>query len=295
MKKKYGRYHRVMSISFLIPAAVMILIFTAIPLGWNVGLSFFEWNGNSAMKFVGLQNYLDIWNGPTIRITFQRSIKLALIMTAVAMLLGMVYAFLLYRLSQKKQAVFRFILFSPAMLPMTVIGVLFVFVLSSKGLLNGFLGLVGLESLQKAWLVDPKVSLWVIGIIAGWRQSGVIMMMVMAAMLSIPESLFESAKLEGAGYAVQIRTIILPLIKPTLRLLLSTTVLNGFKSYDIIYAMTEGGPGEFTYTASMKLIQMGFGYNRFGTAAAIGTVLIIVVTIFVVLARFLMRGETYEF
>ena len=295
MKNKYGRYHKILSISFLLPAGVMILIFTAVPLFWNVGLSFFEWNGNSTMKFVGLQNYLDIWNEATILVTFKRSVQLALVMTAVSMILGMLYSVLLYRLSQKGQAFFRFIFFSPAMLPMTVVGVLFVFVLSAKGLLNGFLGVLGLESLQMAWLVDPKVSLWVIGIIAGWRQSGVVMMMIMAAMLSIPDSLFESAKLEGADYAVQVRTIILPLIKPTIRLLLSTTLLNGFKSYDIIYAMTEGGPGEFTYTASMKLIQMGFGYNRFGTAAAIGTLLIIVVTIFVVLARYLMRGETYEF
>lgn len=220
---------------------------------------------------------------------------LAVIATTVSMLLGMLYAFLLYRLREREQRFFRFVFFSPAMIPMTVTGLLFVFVLSSNGLLNALLSVLGLESFQHAWLADPKIALWVLGIVQGWKGCGVTMMLCTTAILALPDSLYECAKLEGANYLQQVRIIMLPLIKPTLKLLLSMTLMSSFKSYDIVYAMTKGGPAEYTYTVPMKIIQVGFTYNEFGTAAALGTVLIIVASIFVVGARFALRGETYEY
>lgn len=181
------------------------------------------------------------------------------------------------------------------MLPMTVTGLLFVFVLSSNGLLNGLLSLLGLESLQHAWLADPKVALWVLGIVQGWKGCGVIMILCTTAILALPSSLYECARLEGANYWQQVRIIMLPLIKPTLKLLLSMTVMSAFKSYDIVYAMTKGGPAEYTYTTPMKIVQLGFSYNEYGTAAALGTILVIVASVFVIGARFALRGETYEY
>lgn len=273
----------------------MILVFMIIPLGWNFVLSFFEWNGNSDMTFIGLQNYLEIFTAAPIAVTLKRSTMMALLSTAIAMGLGILYSLLLYRLRKKEQAVYRFIFFGPSMMPMTVIGLLFVFVLSSRGLLNGILGALGLEGLQHAWLADPGISLWVMGIIQGWRQAGVIMIICSAAIMSLPSSLFECGKLEGARYWDEVRLIILPLIKPTLKLILSLILLQSFKTYDMVYVMTGGGPGEFSYTAPMKLIQLGFSYNKYGTAAALGTVLTVIVTVFVVAARYLLRGEEYEY
>lgn len=181
------------------------------------------------------------------------------------------------------------------MLPMTVTGLLFVFVLSSNGLLNALLSILGLESLQHAWLADPNIALWVLGIVQGWKGCGVTMMLCTTAILALPDSLYECARLEGANYWQQVRIIMLPLIKPTLKLLLSMTVMSSFKSYDIIYAMTKGGPGEFTYTTPMKIIQLGFTFNEYGTAAALGTVLVLLASFFVLVARFALRGETYEY
>lgn len=121
------------------------------------------------------------------------------------------------------------------------------------------------------------------------------MMLCTTAILALPDSLYECARLEGANYWQQVRIIMLPLIKPTLKLLLSMTVMSSFKSYDIIYAMTKGGPGEFTYTTPMKIIQLGFTFNEYGTAAALGTVLVLLASFFVLVARFALRGETYEY
>lgn len=248
------------------------------------------------MQFVGVDNFVSLMTTKAVTSTMRKSVFIALISTLVAMVLGVLYALFLYRLRRWEQITFRFIFFSPAMLPLSVVGILFIFVFSNdNGILNSLLSAVGLEELRKAWLGDPSVSLWVIAIVQGWRQSGVIMIMVTTALLALPKSLFENGALEGTNYWDDVRYIMLPLIKPSINLLLSTTLMGGFKTYDMVYAMTKGGPGEMTYTVPMKIIQMGFSYNRYGEAAALGTVLTVIATAFILVARYAMRGETYEY
>lgn len=296
MKRRKIKKQTAIGIIFLLPAAIFIFVFMLLPLVWNFGLSFFEWNGNSAVKFVGTENFKMLFTTKAVSSSISKSIFIALISTAVGMGLGILYALLLYRLRKKEQTVFRFIFFSPAMLPLSVVGILFIFVFASdSGILNNLLAAVGLESLQHAWLGDPKLSLWVIAIVQGWRQAGVIMILTTTAILALPQSLFENGRLEGSSYWADVRYIILPLIKPSINLLLSMMLMAGFKTYDMVYAMTKGGPGEMTYTTPMKIIQLGFSYNRYGQAAALGTILTVIATVFILVARYAMRGETYEY
>lgn len=296
MKTKKLSKQTIIGLLFLAPAAFFIILFMIVPLVWNFCLSFVQWDGISSMQFVGVDNFVSLMTTKAVTSTMRKSVFIALISTLVAMVLGVLYALFLYRLRRWEQITFRFIFFSPAMLPLSVVGILFIFVFSNdNGILNSLLSAVGLEELRKAWLGDPSVSLWVIAIVQGWRQSGVIMIMVTTALLALPKSLFENGALEGTNYWDDVRYIMLPLIKPSINLLLSTTLMGGFKTYDMVYAMTKGGPGEMTYTVPMKIIQMGFSYNRYGEAAALGTVLTVIATAFILVARYAMRGETYEY
>lgn len=296
MKTGKIRKQTMMGWLFLAPAAVFIVVFMIVPLVWNFGLSFFQWDGLAPMEFVGINNFVSLLTTRNVTASIRRSVFIALVSTAIAMGLGIIYALFLYRLRRWEQTVFRFIFFSPAMLPLSVVGVLFIFVFSNdNGILNGLLGAIGLEELQKAWLGNPDTALWVVGIVQGWRQSGVILVLVATALLSLPKSLFENGALEGTNYWQDIRFIMFPLIKPSIKLLLSTTLIGGFKTYDMVYTMTKGGPGEMTYTVPLKIIQLGFSYNRYGEAAALGTLLTIMATIFILIARYALRGETYEY
>lgn len=297
-KKQYsklGKKQIGIGFLFMLPSIVMILITLVIPVVWNFMLSFYEWNGNSDMVFRGLGNYIDIFKTESTLITLWRSIFVALVSTVIAMMLGILYALIIYRIGKKAGAVYRFIFFSPTMMPMTVIGLLFTFILASdSGVFNAVLELIGLGKLQHAWLAEPNLVLWVIAVIQGWLKSGMIMMMIFAAIISVPNSLLESSRLEGAGYFAQIRTIILPLIKPTIQMVLSMMMMWGFKTYDMVYTMTKGGPGEFSYTAPLKMMQQGFTFNDYGNAAALGVLLTLVVSVFILFARKLLEGEVYE-
>lgn len=283
-------------IIFMIPAAVLILFSVLIPIVWNVVLSFCEWNGNSGLKYIGLSNYMEILSDAAMKKTIYNSLFIALVSTAEAMILGTVCALFVYRLGRREGAVYRFVFFAPSMLPMTVIGLLFTFILApDKGLLNSFLQTIGLESLKHAWLSDPSTVLWSVATVQGWRFSGIIMILVYGGLISIPGSLFESAKLDGATYWMEVKTIILPLVKPTIQLALSMMLLWAFKTYDMVWALTKGGPGDLSKTAPIKMIEVAFSYNRFGSGAALGLILTAVVMVCIVLARKMMKGEAYEY
>ena len=283
-------------ILFQIPAAAFILLTMVIPLIWNMVLAFFKWNGNGAMKFVGLDNFMTIFSKRVYYNAYFYTVKLAVISTAVGLILGVMLALMIYRMKKLEGAIYRFIIFAPCIIPMTVVGLIFSFMLSPEmGLVNNLLRALGLGSLTHAWLSEPQMVLGILGIIQGWRMSGTIMILFYTGILSIPKSLLEAATIDGCTYPRQVRSIILPIMKPTMQLSLSMLLLSGFKSYEIVTTMTKGGPAGRTRTVPLKMLEAGFTNNDFGLAAAVAVLLIIIVTIFLLAGRFATKGETYEF
>lgn len=282
---------------FMLPAFLVILVTIIIPLFWNLYLSFCEWNGGGNAEFLGLANYIKAFTTKATRDAIIHSIFIGIVSTLVSVGLGIAFALALYRIKGRLSGVARVIFYSPTMLPMTVLGLLFTFIFaaSDKGLLNAIFAAIGLESLQHAWLSEPGTVLWVIAIIQGWRCSGTIMMLSYTAMLNIPASLFESAELEGCGYIKKSRYIILPLIKQTVRLALSMTLVWAFKTYDLVWTMTQGGPANMSMTAPIMMIKTGFSYNQYGYAAAIGIICTILIGLCIVIGRSILRGENYEY
>lgn len=282
---------------FMLPAFLVILITTIIPLFWNIVLSFCEWKGSGVPDFIGFQNYVKSFVTKTTRDAIIHSIFIGIVSTLVSVVLGVGFALALFRIKGKLSGIARVIFYSPSMMPMTVLGLLFTFIFaaSDKGLLNGILAAIGLESLQHAWLSDPNTVLWVIAIIQGWRSSGTIMILSYTAMLNIPDSLFESAELEGCGYIKKSQYIILPLTKQTVRLALSMTLVWAFKTYDLVWTMTQGGPANLSMTAPIMMIKTGFSYNQYGYASAIGIICTILIGLCIILGRAALKGETYEY
>lgn len=298
LQRKKGVNHKIVFAGFLfmLPAFLIILITILIPLIWNIYLSFCEWNGGGEVTFIGAANYIKAFTTKATRDAVYHSLFIGIVSTLVSVTLGVFFALALYRIKGKLSGFSRVVFYSPSMLPMTVLGLLFTFIFASsdKGLLNAILG-AGLEALKHAWLSDKNTVLWVIAIIQGWRSSGTIMMLSYTAMLNIPSSLFESAELEGCGFIRKSRYIILPLIKQTVRLALSMTLVWAFKTYDLVWTMTQGGPANMSMTAPIMMIKTGFSYNQYGYAAAIGMICTVLIGICIIIGRSILKGETYEY
>lgn len=297
--KKYGKLDRKLmgiGILFLLPAAVLIGFTTVIPIIWNIVLSLSNWNGNGALEFTGLDNYMKLFSDTATLKTIRNSMVVAVGSTVVSMVLGILLALMIYKMGKKEGSVFRFIFYNPSMMPMTVAGLLFVFVLApDEGLLNNIFGAMGLTSLQHAWLAEPGLVLGTLAVVSGFKDSGTIMMLIYTGVLAIPEDLFESARLDGTNYWKEIRLIILPLIKPTICMVLSMNVMWSFKTYDMVWTMTQGGPGSMSKTAPITMIQQAFTYNKFGYASAIGLVFSALVLVCIALVRRALRSEAYEY
>ncbi|MDR3334889.1 MAG: sugar ABC transporter permease [Treponema sp.] len=281
---------------FMLPGIIMILFTIVIPLVWNLVLSFMEWNGGSRMTFVKLNNYFRVFTERQGYGTILNSLFIGIVSTIVAMVLGIFLALSVYRLTSKESTFCRFVYFSTSMMPMTVVGLLFAFVLAPDGgLVNSLLEFLHLDFLKQGWLSNPKIVNWSLAFVQGWKASGTIMMLFYTALIRIPPSFFEAGKLEGAGYFHELKLIIMPLMKPALALTLSMMLLWSFKSYDIVWTMTRGGPGDVSETAPLRMITIGFSFGQFGYAAAIGVVLTILVSVCIGMGRWITRGEAYEY
>ncbi len=292
----YVRKLRFIGFLFMMPAGILMLFTTVIPFLWNIFISFGDYNGVSGYKFVGLANYTKMFHSRAAMLAIKNSCIVALSGTLVAMVLGILMALMIYRVSKMEGTVFRFLFYSPAMLPMTVVGLLFTFVLSSDaGLLNNLLRAIGLDSLTQSWLATKTLVVVCIGAVQGWRCAGTIMMMAYTAIIALPGDIFEEAKLEGATYWQEVRHIILPLVKPTIVLTFSMMSMWAFKTYDIVAVMTDGGPGDLSITAPLYVVQQAFMSSKMGYASAISIVFAVLIMVIISGIRFGLRSETHEF
>lgn len=290
------RRTRTIGILYVLPAAVFVVLFSVIPFIWNTVLSFEKWDGFSTAKFAGIQNFVGVFKSTLLRRALLNSMLYAFASTLGAAVLGLVFATFIFRFGGRAGAAFRLILYSPAMLPMAVVGIMFVFIFNSEmGLLNNFLRALGLDGWTHIWLQEKATAMPCIIFAAIWKCAGAIMMMTFAAMQGVPASLYESARLDGATFGQQMVHITYPLIKPMILLAVINTLGTQFKSYDLIFTMTQGGPADLTATVPIVMKKTAFNFGNFGSAAAMGLVFTVFVALSILLVRALLRGESYEY
>lgn len=281
---------------FSLPAAILILLSTVVPFVWNFVISFTDWDGVSGMKFVGFKNYASIFTTRVAKLAIRNSCIIAVVSTLLAMFLGIMIAVMIFKLSHVEGSIFRFVFYGPVLLPMTVVGLLFTFVLSpDQGLLNGILRAIGLGSFAKPWLATETLNVVMIGVVQGWKSAGTIMMLIYTALIALPGDLFEASRIEGATFGQELRMIILPLIRPTIVLSFSMMSMWSFKTYDIVMTMTNGGPGDLSIVAPLYIIQQTFANGKFGFAAAVSILFALLIMAIIMLIRKGLKGENYEY
>ncbi len=230
-------------------AAVLYFLLCFLPGILGIGYSFTDWNNfTNEIRFVGLDNYKRIFDGNSEYLLYiGNTILFTVVTTVLKTVVGLALALLLTQKFIRFKNFQRMIIFSPQVISYLVVGLVFKSMLHpTTGFLNNFLRDIGLDVLAKNWLTDLNIVFPTVMTVDTWKGMGYIMVVVIAGLMSIAPEYYEAAGIDGASFFQQLRHITIPLLKPVL---VNATVLNvtyGLRVFDMVYSLTNGGPGNAT-------------------------------------------------
>lgn len=263
----------------LIPALLVYTVFSVVPILISLIFSFTDWNMNRMYEpvFNGISNYITLLKDPV----FLRSIANTFIFAAATTILKTALGFLLALALTKKVAargVLRTIYYAPCVISITVVGVLFKSILANRGLLNNVLSAIGLGALAKDWLGSYATALGSVIFVETWMWAGFNMFIFISGLQAISADYYESATLDGASAFEKFRHITLPLIVPSMTVVVTLSIAGGLKVFDIIYVITNGGPGFDTQVLATYTYQ-SFSLGFLGESTAGSVILAVIVVI----------------
>lgn len=262
-----------------LPAVVFASIFIFYPLVRGAWVSLFRWDGLSAdMTWVGLRNYVNVFNDPIFWEAIGHTFQYAIGVTVIKNVLALVLAVLLNR-KLRGRGFFRVATFIPVIMSFVVVGILWSWIFNPTfGLLNGALHAVGLDSWIHGWLSDPSIALWSVISVDVWKWTGFHIVIILAGLQSIPEELDEAAALDGAGRFRIFWNITLPMLRPVLTFSILMSLVGAFVSnYDLVKVMTGGGPSHSTEVALTWIVNTTFSGLNVGKANAMSMILFVLV------------------
>lgn len=262
---------------FAAPGLLVYALFLVYPGVRSVWLSFTNWNGISRReKFVGLDNYVKMLNDPVVHTAVKNNIIWAVVTIAVPLVLGLALA-LAVNGRVYGSPVLRTIFYSPAVLPLVSVGTIWGWLYDpSNGVVNSVLKDIGLGALAHGWLGDSGTAIWAVVVPACWVRTGFPMLLYLAALQNVPRELYEAAQTEGAGRWQQFRFVTLPSLRNTHFIVLALSMIEAAKTFDIVYAMTNGGPGNATQVLGTWMYFNVFQSYQAGYGTAIAVVITIV-------------------
>lgn len=253
--------------TFVAPVILLIFISAEIPFLMSLYYSFTKWNGISKhISFIGFRNFQELFTTDTEALkAFWFTIKYSVINIVATNVLALLLAVILTR-GLKLSNVLRAAFFVPNIVSLIIIGFIWKFIFSSA--FGSLHNMFHLDFLQWSWLGTPDLAFVSVVFVGIWQSVGFYMMIYITGLQSIPNDLNEAAAIDGAGGFVRFFKITLPLLMPSLTVSFFLTISNSLKVFDTIFALTFGGPGKSTTSATMDIYNEAFVNNRFGYATA---------------------------
>jgi raffinose/stachyose/melibiose transport system permease protein len=264
---------------YIAPAMLFYLLFAFGPLLYTTWLSFFRWDGLTVGTWVGLDNYKKVLSDPDIRASFVHSFELIFFYAVLPVLLAFVLASLLAHGRVRGVTFFRAVLFLPQTVATVVVAIAWVWIYAPSGPLNEGLRAIGLGSLARGWLGDFNLALPALGLVGTWVTFGLCLVLFLAGIQKIPFTLYEAARVDGAGRVREFLAVTLPGLRPELAVALTLTIITALRTFDLIYVSTNGGPGTSTTVPSVLVYQNAFSNGRVGLAACVAVVLTVLIFI----------------
>ncbi|HZR53167.1 MAG TPA: sugar ABC transporter permease [Streptosporangiaceae bacterium] len=277
---------------FAAPALGMYGVFVLRPLALTVQYSFYNWDGIGPSTWAGLGNFRMVFSDPALLNIIGNAFRLIVFFSVIPVLLGLASAAVIRRIAASRlAAVARTALFLPQVIPLVAAGIAWSWLLSQTGVVNQFLSAIGLSGVTRAWLGNFATALPAVGLIGAWVLLGLCTLLLLAGMTRIDPALFEAARIDGAGFWREFRSITLPGLRQEIAVCVTVTVIAALASFDIIYIATQGGPGDATMVPGLEIYELAFSHRQVGLASALAVVLIVLVLACVLPIQWLARRD----
>jgi raffinose/stachyose/melibiose transport system permease protein len=283
--------------ALLAPTFILLAIFSLIPFVIAFATSFFDYEVGGERKFIGFANYIEYVHDYTFWESFGNMLFLTAFSMIVVMIVPLVVAKLIFSLSSERASYFYRVLFLlPIVVPNIAVYLIWrALVYGEDGLVNQFLGAVGLSHLERGWFSSPGGVLWAIAFIGFPFAGGINILIYYAGLTSIPDSVHEAAMLDGATGLRKFLLIDVPLVMSQIKLLVMLTIIGGIQGFEGIYVLTLGGPGFKSMVPGLWMYLNAFQFQRMGYACAIGVILFLIILALTILnMRFFRSSEQLQ-
>jgi len=263
-------------ILFVGPALLVYTLVLLGPIIWSLVYTFFSGNVIQGFTYVGLHNFGTLVHDAAFWQAFRFTVKYAIVVTVLQVSLGLGLSLLFIFYLQRGSALVRTLVFFPVVLPTVAVAQMFVklFAIAPQyGLVNSLFHAVGMDGQVKDWVGNGATAFYVLVIMELWRSIGFYAVLLYAGLVDVPFELIESARLDGASGFRLVRHVVLPLLRPVLFSALIFSINGTLKVFDIVVALTHGGPGQATTPLTLYMFNNAFSYGEYGYASTIATAL----------------------
>lgn len=276
-----------------VPAVLLFSVFFIYPLCRGIGISLTDYNGIAQPKFIGLKNFIYFFHDDRALKDIANTLQFGLISAVLLNVFGLIYALLLDGNSVIKRTV-RTVVYIPAVISGLIMGYIWLMILSPQtGTLYQMLNTIQATGLYKDFLGNMNTAMWAIIGVNVWQWVGGPMIIYLAGLQSIPLELYEASKIDGASYLKNFMKITLPLLMPSIKINVITNIIGSLAVFDVIAALTDGGPGYATESLSIFIYRNTYGGST-GYATAVAVIMFIIILIPVVLSLSIMNSREVE-
>ncbi|WP_022773157.1 carbohydrate ABC transporter permease [Butyrivibrio sp. AE2015] len=288
MKKYMG--NKLAIFLFVLPALAIFIIFDFFPIIQVFAYSFTDWNGLTTPTFLGLKNYIDLFNDRVFYTSNRNQLIFAVIITVYQMFFATVFAITISDKKMKGRKFLRVAYFIPVILSVTVVCQLWSAILSGQGLLNKLFETFGSDYTQN-WLGDRYKAIYVIAFVNAWQWMGYQFALIVAGIKSIPADYYEAAKIDGCSNVRAHMKITIPLLAETYKFCLIISLTGGIKAFTEMNILTGGGPNKSTFTLTYMMYNAAFKKSDYGYGLASASIMVIECMLVMLLINFIFREK----
>jgi len=283
------------AIMFFLPALMIYSIFFLYPVLSGILYSFTNWQGLSkTIKFIGFDNFIELFGDRLFLASIKNTFVFAIMNTVFQNVFALILALIL-DVKLLGRNIYRAIIYMPSVISSIVVGFVWSYILNPTIGVNQIFAAVGLDGFSPQWLGDIDLALPTLVFVTVCQSVGSTMVLYLAGLQDIPVDLYESAGIDGVNWWQKIRYITIPLLAPSITISVILTTIYSLKVFEIIFVMTQGGPGNATETMATVMYQYAFRTGRFAYGTAIGVILFVIVLIITVFQLKILQKREVQY